>query len=65
MTAPRNTIIVGDCREVLPALPAASVHCIVTSPPYYGLRDYGVERQIGTEWPEDLRVREWPGGGSR
>lgn len=33
----------GDCREVLRALPEASVHCVVTSPPYWGLRDYGVE----------------------
>ena len=31
----------GDCRTVLPTLPAASVHCVVTSPPYWGLRDYG------------------------
>jgi DNA modification methylase len=34
-------ILTGDCRKVLAALPAASVHCIVTSPPYFGLRDYG------------------------
>lgn len=33
-------IMQGDCREVLRSLPAASVHCCVTSPPYYGLRDY-------------------------
>lgn len=32
----------GDCREVLRALPAESVHCVVTSPPYWGLRDYGL-----------------------
>ena len=31
----------GDCREVLPTLPAESVQCVVTSPPYWGLRDYG------------------------
>src|SRR5271166_3294857 len=34
-------VLQGDVRDVLPTLPAASVHCIVTSPPYYGLRDYG------------------------
>lgn len=34
-------IIQGDCLEVLPTLPAGSVHCCVTSPPYWGLRDYG------------------------
>jgi DNA modification methylase len=31
----------GDCREVLRSLPDESVHCVVTSPPYWGLRDYG------------------------
>jgi len=31
----------GDCRETLAALPEQSVHCCVTSPPYFGLRDYG------------------------
>jgi DNA modification methylase len=34
-------IIMGDCREVLATLPAESVQCCVTSPPYFGLRDYG------------------------
>lgn len=42
-------IITGDCREKLVQLPAQSVHCIVTSPPYWGLRDYGVPGQIGLE----------------
>ena len=42
-------ILQGDCREVLRTLPAASVHCIVTSPPYWGLRDYGVAGQLGLE----------------
>lgn len=43
------TILQGDCRDVLPTLPAESMHCIVTSPPYWGLRDYGCEGQIGLE----------------
>jgi DNA modification methylase len=34
-------IIQGDCIERMNTLPAQSVHCVVTSPPYYGLRDYG------------------------
>lgn len=34
-------ILTGDCREVLRTLPDESVHCVVTSPPYWGLRDYG------------------------
>ena len=42
-------IIHGDCREVLKTLPSESVHTIVTSPPYWGLRDYGVEGQLGIE----------------
>jgi DNA modification methylase len=40
---------IGDCRAVLATLPAASVHCVVTSPPYWGLRDYGVAGQLGME----------------
>ena len=35
------TVLEGDCRDVLATLPDASVQCVVTSPPYYGLRDYG------------------------
>ena len=44
-----NRIILGDCLEVLKTLPDNSVDCCVTSPPYYALRDYGVEGQIGLE----------------
>ncbi|GHU79983.1 methyltransferase [Clostridia bacterium] len=42
-------IITGDSLTVLRGLPADSVNCCVTSPPYYGLRDYGIEGQIGRE----------------
>ena len=42
-------VLQGDCREVLRTLPDASVHCCVTSPPYFGLRDYGIAEQIGLE----------------
>lgn len=42
-------ILVGDVRERLRDLPDQSVQCVVTSPPYYGLRDYGVPGQIGLE----------------
>ena len=42
-------IITGDALEQLKNLPDCSVDCCVTSPPYYGLRDYGVEGQIGLE----------------
>jgi site-specific DNA-methyltransferase (adenine-specific) len=50
MTAlPRNTIVTGDAGEVLATLPEASVDCVVTSPPYYQLRDYGASGQLGRE----------------
>lgn len=42
-------IFCGDSLEVLRTLPDESVQCCVTSPPYWGLRDYGVEGQIGLE----------------
>ena len=42
-------IINADCREALRAMPDQSVHCCVTSPPYFGLRDYGHAEQIGLE----------------
>lgn len=42
-------IIHGDARLVLPSLPSHSFRCCVTSPPYWGLRDYGTEAQIGSE----------------
>lgn len=48
-------ILEGDCRDVLKALPDQSVNCIVTSPPYFGLRDYGHEGQLGLEpTPDDF-----------
>ena len=42
-------VICGDCRDVLKTLPDESVQMCVTSPPYWGLRDYGVDRQLGLE----------------
>lgn len=48
------TIYHGDCREVLEQFPESSVQVCVTSPPYWGLRDYGVDGQLGLEaTPED------------
>lgn len=43
------TLLLGDTLDVLRAMPDESVDCIVTSPPYYGLRDYGIEGQYGLE----------------
>lgn len=51
-------ILEGDCRTVLATLPDRSVQCCVTSPPYYGLRDYGVDGQIGMEQTPDEYVAE-------
>ena len=45
----KNKIYQGDALEVLKTLPDEIVNCCVTSPPYYGLRDYGVDGQIGLE----------------
>jgi len=64
MTAPplpHNRILIGDVRERLLELPDASVDCVLTSPPYFGLRDYGHPSQLGLEsnvqaWVEDLRI---------
>lgn len=42
-------ILVGDCLKVLPQLEAESIQCCVTSPPYWGLRDYEADAQIGAE----------------
>jgi DNA modification methylase len=42
-------LLTGDAFTLLPTLPAESVHCCVTSPPYWGLRDYGNPDQIGIE----------------
>ena len=44
-----NIILQGDSIEMLKTLPPDSVHCCVCSPPYYGLRDYGISGQIGRE----------------
>jgi site-specific DNA-methyltransferase (adenine-specific)/site-specific DNA-methyltransferase (cytosine-N4-specific) len=43
------TIVVGDSQKVLATLPSESFQCSITSPPYWGLRDYGIEGQIGAE----------------
>jgi len=49
-------IHVGDCLEVLRGMDSASVQTCVTSPPYWGLRDYGVEGQLGLEKTPDEYV---------
>lgn len=49
-------IRVGNCLDVLPEIAAGSVHCCVTSPPYWGLRDYGHGDQLGLETTPDEYV---------
>lgn len=44
-----STLFEGDALTVLRRLPSGSVRCVVTSPPYWGLRDYGIEEQLGLE----------------
>jgi DNA modification methylase len=49
---------VGDCRRLLKQLPTGCVQTCITSPPYWGLRDYGHEGQIGLEATPELFVAE-------
>lgn len=49
VTLKDSVIFEGDALHVLRKLPSESVQCVVTSPPYWGLRDYGIEGQIGLE----------------
>jgi DNA modification methylase len=49
-------IRLGDCLEVLRTIPDGSARMCVTSPPYYGLRDYGVDGQIGLEATPDAFI---------
>lgn len=51
-------ILVGDCRSRLAELPDQSVNTCVTSPPYFGLRDYGHDGQIGLESTPEAFVAE-------
>jgi DNA modification methylase len=51
-----STILIGDCLEVLRGLPDGMAQTCVTSPPYYGLRDYGHVGQIGLEETPDAYV---------
>ena len=61
MNVPRNQILVGDVRTMLDTIPDASVDTVFTSPPYYALRNYGADDQIGLEanvdgWVDELRL---------
>src|SRR3990167_5831223 len=45
----KDKIIQGDSLEILKTFPDESIDCCITSPPYWNLRDYGVEGQLGLE----------------
>lgn len=58
LSDPDVTLWHGDALETLRELPSESVHCIATSPPFYALRDYGIDGQIGLEaTPEEWAQR--------
>jgi DNA modification methylase len=57
----RNAVLIGDALERLRGLADESIDCVITSPPYFGLRDYGVAGQLGREghvdeWVTNLRA---------
>lgn len=53
---PTTRILVGDARDRLAEIPDDSIHCVITSPPYWGQRHYGHPDQIGLEptWEEHM-----------
>jgi site-specific DNA-methyltransferase (adenine-specific) len=61
VSLPRNQVLIGDARRELAGLPEASVDMVLTSPPYFRLRDYQVSGQLGlehsvTDWVANLRT---------
>lgn len=61
MIEPVNVLSVGDALDQLRKLPAGSVDMCLTSPPYFRLRDYGADGQLGLEsdvesWADALRA---------
>lgn len=53
-----NKIYQGNCKDVLKELDSNSINCVVTSPPYWGLRDYGVDDQLGLEKTPEEYVKK-------
>jgi DNA modification methylase len=61
VTARHNRLLIGDARQLLPTIADGSVDTVITSPPYFALRNYGVDGQLGLEssvdaWVAELRV---------
>ncbi len=63
MAPPRNVILIGHVLDRLRDIPDDSVHCVVTSPPYWNLRDYGTDAQVWGGDPAHEHV--WEGAGQR
>ena len=57
MNKVRYDVLVGDNRETIKSLPDQSVNTVVTSPPYFGLRDYGTGKWVGGD-PECNHMRD-------
>lgn len=57
-SVPRDEVIRGDALEVVKTLPDNSIDCIFTSPPYWGMRDYQIDGQIGVEEKANEYVEE-------
>ena len=55
---PQSTVFEGDAAKVLPLFPDGSFQCCITSPPYWGLRDYGIEGQVGAEDDPNAYIRK-------
>jgi site-specific DNA-methyltransferase (cytosine-N4-specific) len=51
-------ILVGDARKLLSNMPSNNFNCVVTSPPYWGLRDYGIDGQIGAEMQIEHYIKD-------
>ncbi|UQT02560.1 site-specific DNA-methyltransferase [Serratia phage vB_SmaM-ChibiTotoro] len=58
MTLSSYKVISGDCIKSMGEMPDQSVNTVVTSPPYYGLRDYGINGQIGLENSHDEYIKK-------
>jgi len=58
MSLPVNTVVCGDAFTVLESFPSDSIDLVMFSPPYWGLRDYGVEGQMGLEAHPNLWIEK-------
>ena len=53
-------VLIGDCKETLKQLPDKTVHTCITSPPYYGLRDYGTAEWEGGDPDCEHSISHYP-----